>query len=93
LMLLVTKRFFWLSNLSILSVPDADYSRNVSCALNLISTFLLLSLGWYLCWWTISPWGYHPPSSQCYYHWVDTSAGGLLVPEGIIQPVVSASVC
>jgi hypothetical protein len=26
-----------------------------------------------------------------YYHWVDTSAGGLLVLEGIIRPVVSAS--
>ena len=26
-----------------------------------------------------------------YYHWVDTSAGGQLVPEGIIRPVVSAS--
>jgi len=26
-----------------------------------------------------------------YYHWVDTSAGGLLVPEGIIRPVVSAA--
>ena len=26
-----------------------------------------------------------------YYHWVDTTAGGLLVPEGIIRPVVSAS--
>jgi len=26
-----------------------------------------------------------------YYHWVDTSAGGLLVPEGIILPVVSVS--
>ena len=24
------------------------------------------------------------------YHWVDTSAGGLLVPEGIIRPVVGA---
>jgi hypothetical protein len=23
-----------------------------------------------------------------YYHWVETSAGGLLVPEGIIRPVV-----
>jgi hypothetical protein len=22
------------------------------------------------------------------YHWVDTSAGGLLVPEGILLPVV-----
>ena len=26
-----------------------------------------------------------------YYHWVDTSAGKLLVPEGIIRPVVSAA--
>jgi hypothetical protein len=25
-----------------------------------------------------------------YYHWVDTSAGGLLVPDDIIHPVVSA---
>jgi len=27
-----------------------------------------------------------------YYYWVDTSAGELLVPEGIIRPVVSVSV-
>jgi hypothetical protein len=33
------------------------YSRHVLYVLNLISTFLLLSLGWYLCWWTISPEG------------------------------------
>jgi hypothetical protein len=26
-----------------------------------------------------------------YYHWVDTSASGLLFPEGIIRPVVSVS--
>jgi hypothetical protein len=26
-----------------------------------------------------------------YYHWVDTSAGELLVPDGIIRPVVSVS--
>jgi len=32
----------WLSNLSILSVPDEGYSRKMFCALNLISTFLLL---------------------------------------------------
>jgi len=32
----------WLFNLSILSVPDEDYSRNASCALYLISTFLLI---------------------------------------------------
>jgi hypothetical protein len=25
--------------------------------------------------------GYHTPSSQSFYHWGDTSAGGLLVPE------------
>jgi hypothetical protein len=25
------------------------------------------------------------------YHWVDTSAGGLLVAEGIIRPIFSAS--
>jgi hypothetical protein len=31
----------WLSNLSTLSVPDEGYSRNASCALNLISTFSL----------------------------------------------------
>jgi hypothetical protein len=30
-----------LSNLSIFSVPDENYSRNASCALNLIPTFLL----------------------------------------------------
>ena len=26
-----------------------------------------------------------------YYHWIDTTAGGLLVPEGIIRLEVSAS--
>ena len=63
--------------------------------------FLLLSLCRYLCWRTISLRGYHPHISQYfdlngllessfyYYHWVDTSVGGLLVPEGIIHPVVS----
>jgi hypothetical protein len=53
---------------------------------------LLLSLDRYLCWWTVSPRGYHPPSIQCFYHWIDTSAGGLLVPEGIIHPVVSVTI-
>jgi hypothetical protein len=46
------------------SVSNEGYSRNASCALNLISTFSLLSLGWRLCWWTISPRVYHQPSSQ-----------------------------
>jgi len=29
-----------------------------------MSTFLLLLLGRYICWWAISPWSYYPPSSQ-----------------------------
>jgi hypothetical protein len=33
----------WLSNLSVLSVPDECYYRNVSCALNWISTFSLVT--------------------------------------------------
>ena len=53
---------------------------------------MFLSLGQYLCWWTISSPGYHTPSSQCFYHWVNTSAGGLLVPQGIIRPVVNVSI-
>ena len=35
-------KIIWLSNISILSVPDEGYSRNESCALSLIFTFLLL---------------------------------------------------
>ena len=35
-------------------------------ALYLISKFVLLSLDQYLCWWTIIPREYHPPSSQCF---------------------------
>jgi hypothetical protein len=31
----------------------------------LISTFLLLSLARFFCWWTFSPRVYHPPSSLC----------------------------
>jgi hypothetical protein len=38
------------------------------------------------------PRGYHPPSSHCFYHWVDTSAGGLLILEGIIRQVVIVSI-
>jgi hypothetical protein len=30
-------------------------------------------------------------SSFYYCHWIDTSAGGLLVPDDIILPLVSAS--
>ena len=53
---------------------------------------VFLSLGRYLYWWTISPQGYHTPSSQCFYHWVNTSTGGILVLECIIYPVVSVSI-
>ena len=42
--------------------------RNASYALNLISKFVLLSLGRYLCVWTICPRVYHPPSSQCLFN-------------------------
>ena len=41
--LLIPKSFkLFDSNISILRVPDESYSRNTSCALNLISMFLLL---------------------------------------------------
>ena len=53
---------------------------------------VLLSLDRHLCWWTISHREYHPSSCQCYYHWIDTSAGGLLVTESIIRPVVSVTI-
>ena len=40
--------------------------ERAACALSLIYVFLILSLGQYLCWWTISPLGYHRPSIQSY---------------------------
>ena len=72
---------------SILLLVDYQ-STKVSCT----QQSVFLSLGLYLYWWTISPRVYHTPSSQCFYHWVDTSTGGLLVLEGIIHPVVSVSI-
>lgn len=38
------KNLIWISisNLLLLSVPDEEYFRNVSCILNLLSMFLLL---------------------------------------------------
>ena len=53
---------------------------------------VLLSLNRHLCCWTISHREYHPSCCQCYYHWIDTSASGLLVTESIIRPVVSVSI-
>ena len=44
----------------------------------------------YLCWGTISTLGYHPPSIQYWHGYcVDSSAGRLLVPWGIIHPLFS----
>ena len=60
--------------------------------LNLISTFLLLSLGYTSVGGLLVPKGYHPPSSQCYYHWVDTSVGGLSDPKGITHLAVSVTI-
>ena len=65
---------------------------NQSSGVSYTQQSVFRSLGRYLYWWTISPRGYHTPSSQCFYHWVDTSTGGLLVLEGIIHPVVSVSI-
>ena len=56
------------------------------------SVFLSLCR-YFFCWQTIRPRGYHPPSSQCFYHCVYTSSvGRLLDLEGIIRPVVSVSI-
>jgi len=49
-----------------LGVPDEGYTRNVSCALNWISPFLLLPLARHFCRCTISTRWYNPPSSQCF---------------------------
>ena len=72
------------------SIPQlVDYQ---SSSVSYTQQSVFLSLGRYLYQWTISPRGYHIPSSQCFYHWVDTSTGGLLVLECIIVPVVSVSI-
>ena len=72
------------------SIPLLVDYQSVSVSYTQQSVFP--SLGRYFYWWTISRRGYHTPSSQCFYHWVDTSTGGLLVLEGIIHPVVSVSI-
>jgi hypothetical protein len=59
----------YLSNFLTISVPDEDYSRDLSCALNSVSTCFI----------------------TLYYHWVDTSAGGLFFSQGMIPAVVIAS--
>jgi hypothetical protein len=42
----------------------------------------LLSLGWYLYWWTITITKLIPLLVDYYYHYVDTSTGGLLLSLG-----------
>ena len=72
------------------SIPLLVYYQSTRVSSTQQSVFL--SLGRYHCQCTISPRGYHPPSSQCFYHWVDTTVSVLLVHEGIICPVVSVSI-
>jgi hypothetical protein len=48
------------SNFVFLPVYRFNVGLNGACPLNVIATFLWLSLGRYLCWWTISSRGYHP---------------------------------
>jgi len=55
------KHFFFFPTLE-----RPGYSRNASCTPNLISTFLLQSLGRLHCLWTIIPRGYHLSSIQCF---------------------------
>jgi len=40
-------------------------SKQLATALSEKMCFLI-PLGRYICWWSSSPWGYHPPSSQCF---------------------------
>jgi hypothetical protein len=53
---------FWLSIIVALSVPDEGYSRNVSCALKLISTYDVqeLHLTQTQGLWRYNKWGYPP---------------------------------
>jgi hypothetical protein len=72
---------------SVTNSPTAEVSMSQRLSPVLLS--VLLSLDGHLYWRTIGHRDYHPSSSQCYYHWIDTSAVGLLVTESIIRPVVS----
>ena len=57
-----------LFNLLTLGVPDEGYSRNAWCALNLISTFLLVILG-----------HQRPLIAFCYSTKVDTNSSNITV--------------
>ena len=62
------RKTLWVWRSENTEVHGGHWWRNVLCALNLISKFVLLSLGRYLCVWTICPRVYHPPSSQCLFN-------------------------
>ena len=76
---------------NLLKSSNLSYIKSQLSYLTFIShfTFVLLSLCRYLSWWTIRTRVYQPPSSQCFYHFTDISAGGLLERECISRPVVS----
>jgi hypothetical protein len=77
-------RLFWAYLMKvILSVPDEGYSERTwwrlfwSYLMKVIPETRGAHSIWYL---------------RCYnFHWIDASTGGLLVPEGLIHPIVSAS--
>ena len=62
------RKTLWVWGRENTEVHGDHWWRNASCALNLISKFVLLSLGRYLCLWTICPRVYHPHCSQCLFN-------------------------
>jgi hypothetical protein len=50
-------------------VPNVALSLDFYCdcpyVININFTLSQTLLDRHICWWTISPWGYHPPSIQC----------------------------
>jgi hypothetical protein len=64
-------KIIWLSNLSILSVADEDYPRNVSCPLHYISTFLIL----------LRSYERYAPTYMCvltYYEWCNLFSSSIV---------------
>ena len=62
------RKILWVWRSENIEAHGCQWWRNASCSLNLISKFLLLSQGRYLCLWTICPRVYHAPSSQCLFN-------------------------
>jgi hypothetical protein len=57
----------WLSNISILRLPGDCFSRSASCALNVISTYLLVSNVYHLSLWCLTPLRIQLNVLFCYY--------------------------